>query len=332
MRFENVYIPYGGYWSTPFCKWQGSLSSVHSVSLAAQAARKAMAARDIPASALDSLVLGMTVPQKSTLYGAPWLAALIGNDGITGTTVAQACATGARSLATAGGEVDASEASDNHTVLAVTTDRCSNGPHIYYPNPFGPGGTGEKEDWVMDSFGNDPWARNAMIQTAENVAAEEQDQIARNRTQATVVRLRAISRTRWPTMRGLPASVSCCGPSRRGTTSGRKVVATLAMSDEGVFRTTDVRRPGQAASPDDARTARVTFGSQTHPADGNAGILVSTTRTRPRLPFRATATSRCSCCPTVEARTQEGLHGQGDGAGRARRSRKRGRHPGRRST
>ena len=37
--FEKVYIPYGGYWSTPFCKWQGSLSSVHSVSLAAQAAR-----------------------------------------------------------------------------------------------------------------------------------------------------------------------------------------------------------------------------------------------------------------------------------------------------
>ena len=37
-------------------------------------------------------------------------------------------------------------------------DRCSNGPHIYYPNPAGPGGTGSKEDWVMDSFGFDPYA------------------------------------------------------------------------------------------------------------------------------------------------------------------------------
>ena len=34
------------------------------------------------------------------------------------------------------------------TVLSITADRCSNGPHIYYPNPHGPGGTGEKEDWV----------------------------------------------------------------------------------------------------------------------------------------------------------------------------------------
>ena len=28
----------------------------------------------------------------------------------------------------------------------------------------------------MDSFGNDPWARNPMIQTAENVARESEDQ------------------------------------------------------------------------------------------------------------------------------------------------------------
>jgi hypothetical protein len=38
MRFEKSFIPYGGYWSTPFCKWQGSLASQHSVDLAAQAA------------------------------------------------------------------------------------------------------------------------------------------------------------------------------------------------------------------------------------------------------------------------------------------------------
>ena len=68
MRFEKAYIPYGGYWSTPFCKWQGSLSSVHSVSLAAQAARKAMAVRDIPASALDSLVLMNGIVDFSTVH------------------------------------------------------------------------------------------------------------------------------------------------------------------------------------------------------------------------------------------------------------------------
>ena len=37
MRFEKVYIPYGGYWSTPFCKWQGSLSTFNAIELAGQA-------------------------------------------------------------------------------------------------------------------------------------------------------------------------------------------------------------------------------------------------------------------------------------------------------
>ena len=41
--------------------------------------------------------------------------------------------------------------------LVVTGDRTSNGPHLYCPNPLGPGGTGGHEDWVMDSFGYDPY-------------------------------------------------------------------------------------------------------------------------------------------------------------------------------
>ena len=28
MRFENAYLPAGGYWSSPFSKWQGSLASL----------------------------------------------------------------------------------------------------------------------------------------------------------------------------------------------------------------------------------------------------------------------------------------------------------------
>ena len=38
MRFEKVHIPYGGYWSTPFCRWQGSLSGEHPIRLAASCA------------------------------------------------------------------------------------------------------------------------------------------------------------------------------------------------------------------------------------------------------------------------------------------------------
>ena len=36
MRFEHAYLPYGAYWSTPFTKWQGSLSGIHTVDLAAR--------------------------------------------------------------------------------------------------------------------------------------------------------------------------------------------------------------------------------------------------------------------------------------------------------
>ena len=53
MRFENSWIPYGSYWTTPYTKWQGSLSNLNSIHLAAQAARKGMAERDLSPEALD---------------------------------------------------------------------------------------------------------------------------------------------------------------------------------------------------------------------------------------------------------------------------------------
>ncbi len=266
MRFERAYIPYGGYWSTPFCKWQGSLAAFNSIELAGQAARKALAERDVAPGSLDAIVLGMTVPQKHGLYGGPWLAALLGAPGIGGTMVSQACATGARTLETAAAEV---ELSRGRTVLAVTADRCSNGPHIYYPNPQGPGGTGEKEDVVLDSFGHDPWARNSMIETAEKVAAEakitrqEQDRLTLRRyeqyEQALADDAAFLKRFMlWP--------------FEVQDAKGRKVLASVA-GDEGVFKTTAEGLAGlRPVLPDGS----VTFGSQTHPADGNCGIVVTT--------------------------------------------------------
>ena len=70
MRFEKVYVPYGGYWSTPFAKWQGSLAHLHAVKFAADVAKQALAERKLPGSAVDTVVLGCTVPQKHLLYGA----------------------------------------------------------------------------------------------------------------------------------------------------------------------------------------------------------------------------------------------------------------------
>ena len=42
-------IPYGAYWSTPFAKWQGSFSNLHSVRFAAHVTRNELARRGIAA-------------------------------------------------------------------------------------------------------------------------------------------------------------------------------------------------------------------------------------------------------------------------------------------
>ncbi|MDH3284210.1 MAG: thiolase family protein, partial [Acidobacteriota bacterium] len=169
MQYENVFIPYGGYWSTPFCKWQGSFASQQPIPFAATVATRALEERRIDPGAIDGLCLGTTVPSRHSFYGGPWLAGRMGMTELTGPTISQACATSARCVVHAAQEIETGGA---HAFLALTADRTSNGPHIYYPNPAGMGGTGDTENWVVDNFGHDPFAANSMIETAENVARE----------------------------------------------------------------------------------------------------------------------------------------------------------------
>ncbi|MFQ5721397.1 MAG: thiolase family protein [Candidatus Aminicenantales bacterium] len=266
MPFEKVFIPYDAYWSTPFCRWQGSFAHLHSMIFAAEICRGALPARGLTPDMFDGLVLGMTVPQKSSFYGAPWLAGMIGATGITGPTISQACATSARCVAVASEQI---ELGREEMVLVVTCDRTSNGPHIYYPNPLGPGGTGDKEDWVWDNFGYDPWAKNAMIETAENVAKEagiskeEQDEVALLRYQQYQDALKDNSAF---LRRFMVVPVEVKDPS------GRKLVATVE-GDEGVFPTT---AEGLARLRPVLGGGTVTYGTQTYPADGNASIVITT--------------------------------------------------------
>jgi len=266
MSFEKAYIPYDAYWSTPFCRWQGNFAHLHSMKFAAEVCKGALPARRIPPELFDGLVLGMTIPQKSSFYGAPWMAASIGIPGITGPAINQACATSARCLAAAAGEI---ELKNNEAMLVVTCDRTSNGPHIYYPNPLGPGGTGDKEDCVLDNFSHDPYAKNAMIETAENVAKEagitkeEQDEVTLLRYNQYQEALKDNGAFLHRYM-VVPVDVK--------DTSGRKVLATVS-GDEGVFPTTADAlarlKPVQVGGT-------VTFGTQTYPADGNASIVITT--------------------------------------------------------
>jgi acetyl-CoA acetyltransferase len=157
----------------------------------------------------------------------------------------------------------------NGTILIVTCDRTSNGPHIYYPNPLGTGGTGDKEDWVWDNFGNDPYAQNAMIETAENVAKEvgiskeEQDEV-------TLLRYNQYQDALKDNCAFLNRFMVV--PYDVKDPTGRKVIATV-MGDEGVFPTTaDALARLRPVLPN----GTVTFGTQTYPADGNASVIVST--------------------------------------------------------
>jgi acetyl-CoA acetyltransferase family protein len=259
-------IPYGAYWSTPFARWQGAFSNLHAIQFAAYVTKVELARRHIPADAIDHGVLGISVPQKQSFYGMPWLAGMAGLSDVGGPTIMQACATGARVLLTAAQEVDAGL---SDITLAVTCDRTSNGPHLYYPNPRGPGGTGSHEDWVMDNFNCDPLGGHAMVQTAENVAAKHQ--ITTSEQHDVVLRREAQYRQALADDYAFHKRYMTL-PFQVPDPSFRKSVATLA-SDEGIKLST---ADELAKLKPVLNGGTVTYGAQTHPADANAALIVAT--------------------------------------------------------
>ena len=261
MKFENVFVPYRSYWSTPFCRWQGSLAGEHPLKLAAVCAAKSLAKSGCAAARLHGIHFGMTVPQAQSFYGAPWLAALIGADHITGPTISQACATSARVLASAAAAV---ETKSSNLVMAAAADRISNGPHIYYPDPSAPGGLGESENWVWDNFNQDPHAKVAMVQTAENVAAKFD--ISRAEQDALTLR-----RYEQYQMARADDCAFQSGYIQKVDLKSRPGPTTL-FEDEGIVETTreDIEKLKPAIEG-----GSVTYATQTHPADGNAGMLLA---------------------------------------------------------
>jgi acetyl-CoA acetyltransferase family protein len=262
MKFEKVCIPAGFAWSSPFARWQGTLSEVNSLDLAVDVTRAAFERRGFSAEELTGLVLGWTVPQRDIFYGAPSVAARIGAPGVTGPMVSQACAT---SVACVHAAAATTEGDDSEVTLVVTTDRTSNGPQVIYPKPSAPGGSPEIENWVQDSFARDPWAGEAMFTTGELVAAEE-DITREELDEITAMRYeqyeRALDNDREFQKRYMvPVTI----PQRRKD-------PIVVDEDSGVFPTT---RVGLAKLKPMAEGGVVTFGSQTHPADGTAGLIVT---------------------------------------------------------
>ena len=259
----KAYIPYRGYYSTPFVRWQGSLANENSIVLGANTSRRFFESKGWDPKRIEYVLVGSTVYQKQWFYSGPWAAAMMGAAGVPGVLVSQACSTSTFAVYQAGMGIETGLFGDSWCLLA---DRCSNGPHAVWPNPNGPGGQAIAEDWVMDNFGKDPWAGGAMIQTAENVSKEYG--VTREECDAITLRRQeqydaALADDREFQKRYMfPVEIQL----------SRKKTITVA-ADEGVFPST---REGLSALKPVIPEGVHTYGTQTHPADGNCGLSVTT--------------------------------------------------------
>lgn len=259
----KVFIPYKGYWSSPFCRWQGTLQNEHAIHLGAATARRFFKTRGISPEVLDGLVLGTTVYQKQWFFSPPHFGSLIGNVKISGPLMSQACAT---STVSSNYAANCVEMGTHQCVLVATTDRTSNSPTSMWPNTSGFGGKPDAETWMADSIGLDPVADVNAQRTAENVAEEygmtreESDALAINRYQKY---LDGVANDREFQKRYMiPIELQ----------SGKKTV--LVEADDGI---TPVTAEGCARlKPVFPPNGVLTFAVMTHPADGNAGMIFTT--------------------------------------------------------
>jgi acetyl-CoA acetyltransferase family protein len=260
---SKAFIPYGGYYSTPFARWQGSLANVNAITLGAETTKRWMAGKNWDPKVLDYLILGITIGQPKVFYGGPWASALIGATGIPGAVVSQACSTSTTGIYQAAMGVETGMCAATYCLMV---DRTSNGPHTIWPNPQGPGGQVVSEDWVMEHFNLDPWAGGAMIQTAENVAKETGIQ----REQCDAVTLRRFEQYQAALADDNAFQKRYMFPVEIQISKKKSITVS---ADEGVMPTTAEGLAGlRPVLPDGVHT----FGSQTHPADGNCGIAVTT--------------------------------------------------------
>lgn len=263
--FEKSYIPYNGYYSSPFSKWQGSFQNANAVELGAKTARNWLLKKEIDPTIIDYLYFGNTVAQYKIFHSHNWAAAMVVDNKkhLPGLFVHQACSTSATCIYLAVCNI---ELGMYETGFALMSDRCSNGPHTIWPNPNGPGGEVISENWNMDNMNADPNTGFSMTQSGENVAKEigatreESDAVALRRYEQYLDALKDDRAFQKRYM--MPVEVQL---SRKKT--------IIVEADEGV---TPCTAEGLAKLKPVLPGGIHTFGAQTHPADGNVGFIVTT--------------------------------------------------------
>ena len=81
---NKAFIPYKGYYSSPFSRWQSGMANENSIVLGSNTTKRWLASKQWDPKMFDYLILGVTIGQPKMFYGGPWSAALIGADNIPG--------------------------------------------------------------------------------------------------------------------------------------------------------------------------------------------------------------------------------------------------------
>jgi acetyl-CoA acetyltransferase len=267
LPLDDIEVPYGAYWTSPFAKWQGKLQHLHAMRFSAYVAKNELGARNIDPKTFDTGVFGMTYAQYKSFYGAPWPLHDAGATHTAGHMITQVCATGVRVIFAAVSEIAMGV---SNQALVMTADRSSNSTHLYYPAPKGPGGQGASEDQVLDNMTVDAIGGHSQLLSAENVgkkyggiSTEEQHEIVLQRTEQYQMAL-ADGNAFQKRFMTLPFSV----PKHNF-----KAEDTVMEGDEGIVISTP---EGLAKLKPVMEGGTVTFGGQTHPADGVGGMIVTT--------------------------------------------------------
>jgi len=261
----KAFIPYKGYYSSPFSRWQGIMANENSIKLGATTANRWLTEKNIDPTIFDYMYFGITIAQHHLFYSHTWAAGMLvdGAKDLPALMVNQACTTSATCIHLAAANI---EIGTYNTAFALMADRASNGPHTVWPQPLGPGGEVDSENWMMDNFNNDPWAGKKMIQTAENVAKE----IGATREECDAVTLRRFEQYQDALANDRAFQKGYMFPPEVRVSKKKTV---LVEEDEGVTQTT---AEGLARLRPVEPGGVHTFGAQTFPADGNCGLIVTT--------------------------------------------------------
>jgi len=122
--FKNAYVPYKGYWSSPFCVGRNHyrISMLCNWQLPRQ--KSSLELRKITPDILRWSRLRGDHSQKMWFYDAPWFATLNGQSVDQWSRVAQACATSTVAINVA----HLTRGGNNTNMLVATCDRSSNCP------------------------------------------------------------------------------------------------------------------------------------------------------------------------------------------------------------